>query len=95
MDLHENRDNNTMTAMFELPGMAKDNVHIHVQNDRLEVSGESKLSQEWDEGGFTVRERQTGRFYRSLPIPQGMSVCIAESSRFPMALMHILYRRRT
>jgi len=73
MDLHENSDNNTMTAMFELPGLSKDNVQIHVQNDRLEVSGESKLSKEYEEGGFAVRERQSGRFYRSLPISQGVS----------------------
>ncbi|KIL69081.1 hypothetical protein M378DRAFT_764549 [Amanita muscaria Koide BX008] len=73
MDLHEQSDKNTVTAIFELPGLTKDNVNIHVSDGRLEISGESKYSDEYEDGNFTVRERQVGKIYRSIPLPQGVT----------------------
>ncbi|KAF8628706.1 hypothetical protein AX17_005929 [Amanita inopinata Kibby_2008] len=71
MDLHENVENNTVTATFELPGLTKENVHIDVHNGRLSISGESKTSAEHEEGGYAVRERRYGKFSRTLQLPQG------------------------
>jgi HSP20 family protein len=76
MDLHENPENNTMTALFELPGLNKENVNITVQNNRLEVTGESKMAQQYEEGGWAMRERQSGRFFRSITLPTGVTVRI-------------------
>ncbi|KAF8634190.1 hypothetical protein AX15_001006 [Amanita polypyramis BW_CC] len=73
MDLHENAEKNTMTATFELPGLAKENININVHNERLEVSGESKVSKEYEEGGYAVRERRAGKFYRNISLPAGIS----------------------
>ncbi|EIN11794.1 small heat shock protein [Punctularia strigosozonata HHB-11173 SS5] len=72
MDLHENKDSNTITATFELPGLKKEDVSIDVHNNRLTVSGESKISSEHDENGYAVRERRFGKFSRSLQLPQGI-----------------------
>jgi HSP20 family protein len=72
MDLHENKDTNTVTATFELPGLKKEDVNIDVLNGRLSVSGESKLSEERNEDGYAVRERRFGRFSRTLQLPQGV-----------------------
>jgi len=71
MDVHEDSQANTVTATFELPGLRKEDVDISVQNNTLIVSGESKLSSERTEEGYTVRERRYGKFSRSLPLPQG------------------------
>jgi HSP20 family molecular chaperone IbpA len=76
MDLHENPESNTVTVLFELPGLDRENVNITVQNGRLDVSGESRLAQQYESGGFAVRERQAGRFYRSVQLPAGVSVRI-------------------
>ncbi|KAF8732649.1 hypothetical protein AX14_004094 [Amanita brunnescens Koide BX004] len=73
MDLHENPESNTVTVLFELPGLDRENVNITVQNGRLDVSGESRLAQQYESGGFAVRERQAGRFYRSVQLPAGVS----------------------
>ena len=74
MDLHEDAEKNTVTATFELPGLTKENVQIDVKNHVLSVSGESTVSSDRDENGYSVRERRFGKFSRSLPLPQGIKV---------------------
>ncbi|KAI8992742.1 HSP20-like chaperone [Trametes punicea] len=72
MDLHEDQEKNLVTATFELPGLSKENVQIDVRDNVLTVSGESTITSERDEKGYSVRERRYGKFSRSLPIPQGI-----------------------
>ncbi|KDQ55766.1 hypothetical protein JAAARDRAFT_37187 [Jaapia argillacea MUCL 33604] len=72
MDLHEDPKSNVVTATFELPGLTKENVNIDVQNNTLTISGESKLSEERDEGGWAVKERRYGKFSRTLRLPEGV-----------------------
>ena len=72
MDLHEDAENNLVTATFELPGLKKEDIQIDVQNGRLTVSAESKISSEHDEKGYAVRERRFGRVSRTLQLPEGV-----------------------
>jgi len=72
MDLHENTDQNSVTAMFELPGLKKEDVSIDVHNGRLTVSGETKMSSDREESGYAIRERRYGKFSRTLQLPQGV-----------------------
>ena len=74
LDLHEDKDKNLVTATFELPGLAKENVNIDLTDNVLTISGESTISSERDEKGYAVRERRYGKFSRSLPVPQGIKV---------------------
>ena len=64
-----------MTAAFELPGLTKENVQLDVKDHVLSVSGESTISNEREEKGYSVRERRFGKFSRSIPLPQGVKVC--------------------
>ncbi|KAF9457648.1 HSP20-like chaperone [Collybia nuda] len=72
MDVYEDKDTDTVTAKFELPGMRKEDVSIDLHNGRLSVSGENKISTELGEGGYAVRERRFGKFSRTLELPQGV-----------------------
>ncbi|KAF8909709.1 small heat shock protein [Gymnopilus junonius] len=72
MDLHEDNEKNIVTATFEFPGVAKENVSIDVHNSRLTVSAETKQSSEHDEDGYAVKERRFGKFSRTLQLPQGV-----------------------
>ncbi|GLB42421.1 putative small heat shock protein (HSP20) family protein [Lyophyllum shimeji] len=72
MDLHESAEKNTVTATFELPGLKKEDIQIDLQNGRLTVSGEAKISAEHEENGYAVRERRFGKFSRTLQLPQGI-----------------------
>ena len=74
MDLHEDSAKNLVTASFELPGLQKEDVNIDVHNNRLSVSGESKMSKDYDEHGWAVCERRFGKFSRTLQLPQGVKV---------------------
>ena len=69
--MHESKENNLITATFELPGLKKEDVTIDLQNNRLIVSGEANFSDEKEESGYVVKERRSGRFSRTVPIPQG------------------------
>ncbi|KAH9481860.1 Heat shock protein 16 [Psilocybe cubensis] len=72
MDLHEDSKQNIVTATFELPGLKKEDVDIQVNNNRLTISGESKISTEKEENGYVARERRFGKFSRTLQLPHGV-----------------------
>ena len=73
MDIHENPDD-TITASFELPGLAKENVNIELHKNRLVISGETNFEKDKEESGWIVKERRRGRFSRSIPLPDGTEV---------------------
>jgi len=73
MDLHENKETNTVTATFELPGLKKEDVNIDVHDGRLTISAETTINSENNEDGYAVRERRYGKFSRTLRLPQGVN----------------------
>lgn len=74
MDLHENKETNTVTATFELPGFKKEDVQLDIHNNRLTVAAESKFSSDTEKEGYAVKERRFGKFSRTLQLPQGVKV---------------------
>lgn len=79
MDLHEDREKNQVTAVFEFPGAAKEDIQIDVQGGKLTVSAETKQSTELNESGYAVRERHFGKFARTLQLPQGVKACFSNN----------------
>ena len=55
----------------ELPGVKLEDVDITLQNGVLTISGEHKVDQEEERGGYHVRERRYGSFRRSMTLPEG------------------------
>jgi HSP20 family protein len=84
MDLHENKQTNTVTATFELPGLKKEDVSIEAHDDRLTISAQSSSSTDSGEAGsgYAVRERRFGKIVRTLQLPLGVKV------RFMLARSH-------
>jgi HSP20 family protein len=74
MDVHEDAKDNKVTAIFELPGLKKEDVNIDVHNNRLTISGESKTSEGREAKGYAIRERSYGRFSCTLQLPAGAKV---------------------
>jgi HSP20 family protein len=77
MDLLENVEANTVTAIFELPGLGKEEIVLTVQNGHLTISGEvreAKPSTQNEE--YIIHERKSGKFSRTLKLPQGVQVCL-------------------
>ncbi|KAG1780848.1 small heat shock protein [Suillus placidus] len=71
MDLIENKDSNEVTALFDFPGMMPGEINIDVHQNRLVVSGETGVKDQYQEGDYAVHERTYGKFSRTLQLPVG------------------------
>lgn len=55
----------------ELPGLSPSDVKLEVADGALIIEGERKAEIHQNKGGVQLTERQYGRFYRSIPLPEG------------------------
>ena len=55
----------------ELPGLKKEDVKVRIDGNTLIVEGERKQEKEEKREGYYHSERSYGKFYRSLPLPEG------------------------
>lgn len=56
----------------DLPGMTKDDVKVEVTEDAVTIQGERKAEKKEEGKGFHYNEVRYGKFYRSLPLPEGV-----------------------
>jgi HSP20 family protein len=62
-----------LVVRADLPGLKKDDVSVDVDDGRILISGERRQEHEENEGGYYRSERSYGSFYRSIPLPKGVS----------------------
>lgn len=55
----------------ELPGLRKEEVKVEIVDEALVIQGERKIEHKEDSEGFHRTERSYGRFFRSIPLPEG------------------------
>jgi HSP20 family protein len=67
------RDNRLITRV-DLPGTKKEDVTVQVTDGHLELSGERRQEKEEKADDFYRTERQYGRFYRAVPLPEGVKL---------------------
>ena len=67
INLTEDADHYYVRA--ELPGVAADEIDIQVTANNLSISGERKIAAEEEGARYHRRERDAGRFSRSLGLP--------------------------
>jgi HSP20 family protein len=73
------RDGN-LVVRAELPGVKPENVRVEARDGALIIEGESRCEREEDVGGIHRSERRYGRFFRSIPLPEGAKVDQARAS---------------
>lgn len=56
----------------ELPGVKKEDVHIEILHDKLAIEGQRHEHHYQAAQGYKRSERSYGRFYRMIPLPQGV-----------------------
>lgn len=70
VELH--RNNGELMVRADLPGLTKDDVKVELTDEALTISGERKEEKEEKREGFYRSERNYGRFYRQIPLPDGV-----------------------
>jgi HSP20 family protein len=66
------RDDGHLVVRADLPGIKPEEVNIEIENGMLTVSGHHEESSEERRRHYLRRERRTGTFTRSLPLPEGV-----------------------
>jgi HSP20 family protein len=56
----------------DLPGLTKDDVKVEVGADGITIEGERKQEDQEQGEGYYRSERAYGKFYRTLPLPDGV-----------------------
>lgn len=59
-------------ATVEMPGLDKGDIKINLTEDKLEISAETKHEEEKKEKGYIYKERRSGSYYRTIPLPSSI-----------------------
>jgi HSP20 family protein len=78
IELSEGDDNVVIVA--ELPGQGLENIRVEVTDDAVIIEGERAMGEEEDRGDVYRTECRYGRFYRSIPLPEGANAENATAS---------------
>jgi HSP20 family protein len=70
---------NDLVVRADLPGLRRDDVHVHLDDGLLTVSGERRYESTEEEDGVYHSERSYGRFSRSIPLPEGIDAEACEA----------------
>lgn len=62
-----------LVVTADLPGMKKDDVRVEVLDNNLIIEGERRQERKEDREGYFVTERSYGKFYRAIPLPEGVN----------------------
>ena len=67
------RQGDKLVIRADLPGLRKEDVNVEVDDGVLTISGHRAEEQVEDRDDYYRSERSYGQFYRSLPLPEGVS----------------------
>ena len=70
VDIRE--DENSYYVDADVPGLSKDEITVTFEGGTLTIAGERKVEESREEGHFVLNERRSGRFARSLTLPEGV-----------------------
>jgi HSP20 family protein len=62
-------EKNTFVVEAELPGIKKDDIHIYMSGDNLNITGQRRAEREEKGQGAYRSERYFGHFHRVIPLP--------------------------
>ena len=69
-----------MVIRADLPGLTKDDIKVDVTNDAITIDGERRHEHEESEKGYYRSERSYGRFYRRIPLAEGVNADTATAN---------------
>lgn len=78
VDVVDEEESLRVTA--ELPGMAKDDIHVSMDDQSLTIRGEKQNWEEKNEQGVYRTERYFGSFQRVIPLPTNLDATKAKAT---------------
>jgi HSP20 family protein len=85
-DLVEEGDHYVLRA--DVPGVSEDDVKVELEDNVLTISGERKSEHEQRKNGYYRIERASGRFARSLTLPEGVDAASIKA-RFENGVLEV------
>jgi len=74
------RRGDRLVVRAELPGMAKEDIHVEVMDGALSIQGERRTEHEESQDEYYRSERSFGSFFRAIPIPEDAEADKADAS---------------
>ncbi|HUW33996.1 MAG TPA: Hsp20/alpha crystallin family protein [Planctomycetota bacterium] len=63
---------NEILVKADVPGMTADDINVTLAGNVLTISGEKKDERKETKGGYSIVERRSGKFQRSVTLPSGI-----------------------
>ena len=73
------RKDGNLVVTAELPGLKKEEVKVEMSDDALIIKGERKREYKEEKEGYHRYERNYGKFYRAIPLPEGAKPDLAKA----------------
>ncbi|EPQ52844.1 hypothetical protein GLOTRDRAFT_140446 [Gloeophyllum trabeum ATCC 11539] len=70
VNFKESADGRTVTAVFDLEGVKKEDMHVSFHSKRVTITWKTVSVIEYEEEGTMVREREEKQFSRTIPLPE-------------------------
>ena len=61
-----------LVVRADLPGLKREDIKVNIDENVITIEGERKQQHEENREGLYRSERSYGRFYRSIPLPEGV-----------------------
>lgn len=78
----------------ELPGIAKDEISLTIEDGILKISAEKKQEEEKKGKNFLHKERRYASFYRELPVPDDADISEDIDSKLEDGVLNITLKRK-
>ena len=72
-------EDDSVVVKASIPGVKPDEVEVTIEDGRMTIEGKTAVESDESRGGYVVRERRTGRFYRAIRLPETVDADGAES----------------
>ena len=69
-----------LEVRMEVPGLAKEDLHVEVSGGQLSVTGEKRVDSSRKQGNAVITERAFGQFRRVFPLPAEVRADAARAS---------------
>ncbi len=77
-----------LVVRAELPGLSKDDVKVECTNDVITIDGERRMENKEEKEGRIHSEMSYGRYYRTIPLPEGVN-CENAKANFKDGILEI------